>query len=72
MMSYSPPPNRNSAVANTTAVTRNVEGFAVEILLNHLLSEKDSDEACFLILFDISCFPVFNQVLGYSFNPVSC
>jgi hypothetical protein len=36
------------------------EGFVVEILLNHRLSEKDMDEACFLTFFDISCFLVVN------------
>ena len=41
-----------------TMVVRKVEGLAVEILRNHLLSEKDSDEACFFTLSDIVCFPV--------------
>lgn len=42
-----------------TAVMRKVEGFAVEILLNHLLSVKDSDEACFLTLSDMCVFSVW-------------
>ena len=48
------------------------EGRISEILWNQLLIVKDSDDACFFALFDIICFPVFGQVLGYLFSPVAC
>jgi hypothetical protein len=51
-MVYNPPLKRNMAYAITIRVTAKDEGFAVEILRNHLLSEKDSDEALFLTFFD--------------------
>jgi hypothetical protein len=38
--------------SQTTAATANV-GAPVEILLNHLLREKDRDDELFLTLFDI-------------------
>jgi len=48
------------------------DGFVVEILVNHRLSENAVDEVCFLSFFAISCFLVVNQVAGYFFSPFSC
>lgn len=66
------PPNRRTDVAMIIMDVSVVDGFMVEILLNHLLSEKDSDVACFLTLSDIWCFLGFNQVLGYFFCAGTC
>jgi len=59
-MVYKPPLKRNMAYAMTIRVTAKDEGFAVEILRNHLLSEKDIDEARFLTFFDTSCSLIVN------------
>ena len=40
------------------SVVAKAEGFAVEILRNQRLSEKDIDEALFLTFFDTFCFLV--------------
>ena len=48
------------------------EGFAVEILRNHRLSENDIDEACLLAFFDTSRSLAVNQVIRYFFSPFSC
>jgi hypothetical protein len=48
---YKPPPKRNTAYEINATVIAKDEGFAVEILRNHRLSEKDIDEVLFLIFF---------------------
>jgi hypothetical protein len=57
---YKPPPKRNTADATTIMDVMSAEGFAVEILLNQRLIEKDIDEACFLTFRDIFCFLFFD------------
>jgi hypothetical protein len=47
------------------------EGFDAEIFLNHRLSEKDIDEACFLTLFVIFYFLVPSRVFRYFSRPYS-
>lgn len=59
-MVYKPPPKRNKADAITIMEMTKAEGFAVEILRNHRLSEKDIDEVCFLTFFDIFYFLIAN------------
>ncbi len=54
-----------------TRVIMNVDGLAVEILLNHLLRLKLSDEACFLTLLDM-CFPRVGFGVLLLFNLGSC
>ena len=48
------------------------EGFVVEILLNHRLSEKDIDAALLLTFFDTFYSLITNQVIRYFFSPFSC
>jgi len=59
-MVYKPPPKRKMAYAIMIMVIARDEGCAVEILRNHLLSEKGSDEARFLTFFGMSCSLVTN------------
>jgi len=59
-MVYNPPLKRKMAYAITIMVMAKEEGFAVEILRNHLLSEKDIDEALFLTFFDTCCSLIVN------------
>lgn len=51
-MVYKPPLKRNTAYAIMITLMAKDEGWAVEILRNHLLSEKDVDDALFLTFFD--------------------
>ena len=53
-MVNNPPPKRNIVYESKSAVTTKVEGFAVEILWNHLPIENDAEEAPFLNFFDTS------------------
>jgi len=69
---YKPPPKRKMAYEITAIEMIKEEGFVVEILLNHRLSENDIDAARLLTFFDISCSLTVNQVTGYFFNPFSC
>ncbi len=59
-MVYKPPLKRKIAYAITIVEITKDEGFVVEILLNHRLSENDVDAVRFLIFFDTSCSLVVN------------
>jgi hypothetical protein len=48
-----PPPKMNMEYKIPAAVIMSDVGVVVESLLNHRLSEKDTDEDCFFILLDI-------------------
>lgn len=50
---YKPPPKRKIAYPITTMEMTKDDGLTLVILSNHLLSEKDVDEARFLNFFDI-------------------
>jgi hypothetical protein len=52
---YRPPPKRKIVYAIMIVEITKDEGFVVEILLNHLLSENGVDAVRFLIFFDTSC-----------------
>ena len=57
---YKPPLKRKMANAIVISVIAKDDGFVVEILRNHRLSEKDMDEALFLTFFDTSFSLIVN------------
>ena len=58
MRVYKPPPKRNMQYKIPAITNASDEGVAVEILRNHRLSEKDTDEERFFILLDISILSI--------------
>ncbi|HYA78484.1 MAG TPA: hypothetical protein VEF91_07180 [Verrucomicrobiae bacterium] len=54
MRVYKPPPKRNTQYKIPAIINASDEGVVVEILRNHRLSEKDTDEERFFILVDSS------------------
>jgi hypothetical protein len=65
MIVNKPPPKMNIEYKIPAIVIMSDVGVVVESLLNHRLSEKDTDEDCFLILLDIS-IPILDQVFSTS------
>lgn len=61
IMEKTAPLSSSMVTAMIDVLIMNMDGFIVEILLNHRLSENDIDVACFFTLSDIDCFPCFVQ-----------
>ena len=64
-----PPPKMNIEYKIPAIVIMNDEGVVVESLLNHRLSEKDTDEDRFFILLDIVI--LFLDYVFTTFSPFS-
>ena len=60
MTVYNPPLKRKMAYAIVISEMAKDEGFAVEILRNHRLSENDMFDALLLTFFDISSSLIVN------------